>query len=134
MKFEPNGFGICNVQNCRAPHSVSRSKVENPDGTTWNLCTGHAAQFDADRMMRVGDLDPNVGKPSKTSNHYQSNMAMEAIDVVEAFDLGRNLANVCKYILRADRKGVRERDLEKAIDFLWRERYGTWFPRPDKGK
>jgi len=53
---------------------------------------------------------------------------LEAIDVIESFDLPRNLANVCKYILRAGKKDSRERDLEKAIDYLWRERYGCWSP------
>lgn len=63
------------------------------------------------------------------SNHYKSKLAkIEAIDVIEAFDLPRNLANVCKYILRAGKKESRERDLEKAIDYLFRERYGTWCP------
>jgi len=64
------------------------------------------------------------------SEHYKSKLSeIEAIDVIEAFDLPRNLANVCKYILRAGKKDSRERDLEKAIDYLWRERYGEWCPK-----
>lgn len=53
---------------------------------------------------------------------------MEAIDVIEAFNLCHNLANVVKYVLRANHKGQRDSDLEKAINYLWRERYGTWGP------
>lgn len=55
---------------------------------------------------------------------------LEAIHVIEAFDLPRNLANVAKYTLRADRKGQREADLEKIINYAWRERYGTWANLP----
>lgn len=64
--------------------------------------------------------------PSKPS-HYQGK-GMQAIDVIEAFKLGYNLSSVLKYILRADRKGERNSDLDKAINFLWRERHGTWRP------
>lgn len=52
--------------------------------------------------------------------HYTSN-GMEAIDVVEAFDLGFNLGNAIKYILRAGRKDDVVTDLEKAIWYLSRQ-------------
>ncbi len=74
----------------------------------------------------------NVSKIDETysSSHYTSKReGLEAIDVIEAFDLNRNLANVCKYILRCNHKGQRDSDLEKAINYLWRERYGTWLPK-----
>lgn len=73
-----------------------------------------------------------LNAPSKpySSSHYTSKReGLEAIDVIEAFDLNRNLANVCKYILRCNHKGQRDSDLEKAINYLWRERYGTWLPK-----
>lgn len=66
--------------------------------------------------------------PSKVVK-LESGKVLEAIDVIEAWDLNRNLAQVVAYVLRADRKGQRDRDLEKAIDYLWRERYGTWAPK-----
>ena len=36
--------------------------------------------------------------------HYQSNTNLEAIDVIEAFDLNFHRGNIVKYILRAGRK------------------------------
>jgi hypothetical protein len=53
-------------------------------------------------------------------NHYQGN-GIEVIDIIEAFDLNFNLANAIKYILRADKKGNKKQDLEKAIWYLNRE-------------
>jgi uncharacterized protein DUF3310 len=55
-------------------------------------------------------------------DHYKGT-GMQAIDVIEAFDLGFNLGNVCKYILRAGRKNgnTRLQDLQKARDYLDRE-------------
>ena len=52
--------------------------------------------------------------------HYRSG-GVEAIDVIEAFDLNFRLANVVKYVLRAGRKGDRRADLEKAAFYLQRE-------------
>jgi len=53
-------------------------------------------------------------------DHYQSDN-IEAIDVIESFDLGFNLGNVIKYILRADKKGNKKQDLQKAQWYLNRE-------------
>jgi len=53
--------------------------------------------------------------------HYTGENGMEAIDVIEAFDLGFNLGNVVKYVLRAGKKGDRTEDLKKAAWYLNRE-------------
>lgn len=52
--------------------------------------------------------------------HYQAG-GLEAIDVIEAFDLGFRLGNAVKYILRAGRKGAALEDLKKARWYLDRE-------------
>ena len=52
--------------------------------------------------------------------HYNSG-GIEAIDVIEAFELGFNLGNVLKYVLRSGRKGDALEDLEKAAWYLDRE-------------
>jgi hypothetical protein len=54
-------------------------------------------------------------------DHYQSGSGIEVIDVIEAFNLGFNLGNVVKYILRAGHKGDRREDLKKAMWYLSRE-------------
>ncbi len=53
-------------------------------------------------------------------SHYQGR-GIEAIDIIEAFDLNFRLGNAVKYILRSDKKGKRKEDLEKAIWYLKRE-------------
>lgn len=52
--------------------------------------------------------------------HYQGK-GIEVIDIIEAFDLNFSLGNAIKYILRADKKGNRKQDLEKARFYLNRE-------------
>lgn len=53
--------------------------------------------------------------------HYVTSKGLEAIDIIEAYDLGFNLGNVIKYVARADRKGEAMQDLEKALWYLRRE-------------
>ncbi len=53
-------------------------------------------------------------------DHYQGNK-MEVIDIIEDYSLGFSLGNAIKYILRADKKGNKKQDLEKAIWYLQRE-------------
>jgi len=51
---------------------------------------------------------------------------IETIDFIEAKALTYNLANVVKYISRADYKGKRTEDLEKARWYLDREIKSTF--------
>jgi len=53
-------------------------------------------------------------------DHYQGNK-MEVIDIIEDYSLGFSLGNAVKYILRADKKGNKKQDLEKAIWYINRE-------------
>lgn len=53
--------------------------------------------------------------------HYKGVTGLEAINVIEGFDLNFRLGNCVKYILRAGRKGARIEDLQKAQWYLSRE-------------
>lgn len=53
--------------------------------------------------------------------HYRSQTDLEAIDVIEDFELGYHLGNAVKYILRAGKKGEMLEDLKKAHWYLERE-------------
>ena len=52
--------------------------------------------------------------------HYSAN-GIEAIDVIDAYNLNFYLGNAIKYILRAEKKGNKKIDLEKAVWYLNRE-------------
>jgi len=55
-------------------------------------------------------------------DHYQSEK-IEAIDVIEAFELNFSLGSAVKYILRAGKKPTEtaEEDLSKAVWYILRE-------------
>ena len=52
--------------------------------------------------------------------HYNVK-GFEVIDIIDAFNLNFNMGNALKYLLRADRKGNKVQDLQKAIWYLQRE-------------
>ena len=52
--------------------------------------------------------------------HYNAG-SIEVIDAIEAWNLGFNLGNVVKYVVRADHKGNAVEDLRKALWYLQRE-------------
>jgi hypothetical protein len=58
--------------------------------------------------------------PVNHPEHYKTG-GIETIDFIEAKSLGYNLGNVVKYITRADHKGNKLQDLQKAQWYLNRE-------------
>lgn len=60
--------------------------------------------------------------------HYRGNK-YEAIDIIEDYNLGFNLGNAVKYILRCEKKGNKIEDIQKAIWYLDREIYMENNPR-----
>lgn len=63
------------------------------------------------------NIEMNVNHPK----HYQSKTGLEAIDVIEAFNLDFCLGNVVKYILRCGHKDNEVQELKKAKWYLERE-------------
>ena len=61
------------------------------------------------------EVNRNVSHPS----HY--NQGIEAIDIIESWDLNFSLGNAIKYILRSPYKGKQIEDLEKARWYIDRE-------------
>jgi len=73
--------------------------------------------YEAGKKYRMeGDRGDAVNHPA----HYKVG-GIETIDFIEAKKLGYNLGNVVKYLTRADHKGNRKQDLEKAKWYLERE-------------
>ena len=60
-------------------------------------------------------MEEQVNHPS----HY--NQGIEAIDIIESWDLNFSLGNAIKYILRSSYKGKQIEDLEKARWYIDRE-------------
>jgi hypothetical protein len=71
---------------------------------------------DDGRVHLVRALTDNVNHPP----HYKAG-GIETIDFIEAKSLNYNLGNVVKYITRADHKGNKLEDLQKAQWYLARE-------------
>ena len=64
--------------------------------------------------------------------HYKTAAGIEAIDVIEGYDLGFHLGNAMKYLLRAGRKGDAAEDLGKCCWYLRRYRHVSgYIPLPE---
>jgi len=71
------------------------------------------------RITEIQMFEPPAD-PVNHPAHYKAG-GIETIDFIEAKKLNYNLGNVVKYITRADLKGNRKQDLEKALWYLNRE-------------
>lgn len=69
--------------------------------------------------MQVEMFEPAID-PVNHPAHYKVG-GIETIDFIEAKKLNYNIGNVVKYLTRADHKGNRKQDLEKAMWYLNRE-------------
>jgi hypothetical protein len=79
--------------------------------------TSGKSVFAPPALLPVPPVEPDmVNNPP----HYTTG-GIETIDFIEAKKLGYNLGNAVKYITRADYKGNRKQDLEKAVWYLNRE-------------
>jgi hypothetical protein len=82
--------------------------------------------MDCENCKHFVNLDGNMYTPlylSEEVNHpkHYNTTTIEVIEIIEEFDLGFNLGNVIKYILRAEHKGNKEKDLRKARWYIERE-------------
>jgi hypothetical protein len=70
----------------------------------------------------IASLQPTEQQPDMVNHpkHYNVD-GYEVIDIIDAFKLNFNMGNALKYLLRADRKGNKEQDINKAIWYLQRE-------------
>ena len=75
-----------------------------------------------ERMIEVSYL-PKVSATPDSVNHpaHYTAGGIETIDFIEAKRLNYNMGNAVKYITRADHKGNRKQDLEKALWYIQRE-------------
>lgn len=86
------------------------------DDCRWYACEGSYCYL----HTRLRIVEP-ISNENLSPQHYKTASGIEAWDVIEAFELGFNLGNTIKYILRAGKKGNRKEDLQKAQVYLLRE-------------
>lgn len=90
----------------------SMAKTPKAEANTVTITT-----IDTPAQIEMFEPKPD---PVNHPAHYKTG-GIETIDFIEAKGLNYNLGNVVKYITRADHKGDRKQDLEKAAWYLARE-------------
>jgi hypothetical protein len=71
----------------------------------------------ASQLITMEEPQPD---PVNHPSHYKTG-GIETIDFIEAKELNYNMGNAVKYISRAEHKGNKKQDLEKAVWYLNRE-------------
>lgn len=101
----------------KSPKEVKTKPLRLPimKDTVTNLTPEQNTDLALKITMEEPKSDP-VNHPA----HYKAG-GIETIDFIEAKGLNYRLGNVVKYITRADHKGNRKQDLEKAMWYLKRE-------------
>lgn len=84
------------------------------------FCLSPATGFTDGHWRCLKHPGPSASDTINHPPHYKGK-SIECIQVIESFDLGFNLGNVVKYVLRAGKKGDRREDLKKAAWYLQRE-------------
>ena len=90
----------------------SMAKTPKAEANTVTITT-----IDTPAQIEMFEPKPD---PVNHPAHYKTG-GIETIDFIESKGLNYNLGNVVKYITRADHKGDRKQDLEKAAWYLARE-------------
>jgi hypothetical protein len=105
-------------------YMIKRKMPSNPtpapeagDGYVYSWINTNALDEDAQNALAAQlTQDDPVNHPS----HYKTG-GIETIDFIEAKNLNYNMGNAVKYISRAEHKGNKKQDLEKAVWYLNRE-------------
>jgi hypothetical protein len=97
---------------CKQASTVSK----NPPGSEYGFVCSIHGSFNC--MIQIVD---NLKKEEINHPDHYNVGGIEVIDAIEAWKLGFNLGNAIKYIARADTKGMKEKDLRKAIWYIQRE-------------
>ena len=108
------GNNVCYFRNSMAYNSYSNFSRANVEDTRNEII--HYLHFVKDLQQNT-ELTPDmVNHPS----HYNVK-GFEVIDIIDAFNLNFNMGNALKYLLRADKKGNKKQDIQKALWYLQRE-------------
>lgn len=112
---------VCKLKKCdycTAPIGSTTYVIKPTDKHPYlSACSESCLKLSIERYSEQEKIahKPSIDHPA----HYQSK-GIEAIDVIDAFDLDFCLGNAIKYILRAGRKDkeTKLQDIEKAMWYL----------------
>ena len=95
---------------------------EDRDGFVYRWINTDALSEDAKDALasKLITMEEPVSDPVNHPSHYKTG-GIETIDFIEAKNFNYNMGNAVKYISRAEYKGNKKQDLEKAVWYLNRE-------------
>ena len=101
-------------------YQIGKGKTPKQEWRTVHVATSNNSIEAAIAKELPVTMEEPKADPVNHPAHYKYG-GIETIDFIEAKELNYNMGNAVKYITRADHKGNRKQDLEKAIWYLKRE-------------
>lgn len=113
---------VVKKQSARKQKSKALPVPQDGDGYVYSWVNTNALSEDAKDALASQLITMEEPTPDLVNHpaHYKTG-GIETIDFIEAKELNYNMGNAVKYISRAEHKGNKKQDLEKAIWYLNRE-------------
>lgn len=113
------------INTCDLQDNLKYSNVTEDDDCICNITDPPSKCCENDKGSdENNNKNTNVNTNETDCNknkHYVTTQGIQAIDLIDAYNLNFNLGNVIKYISRCNYKGSKKDDLEKAIWYIDRE-------------
>jgi hypothetical protein len=122
-------LGISTAEYAKQKAKIKRSKPaealpgpKDRDGFVYRWVNTNALSEEAKDALasKLITMEEPVSDPVNHPAHYKTG-GIETIDFIEAKELNYNMGNAVKYISRAEHKGNKRQDLEKAVWYINRE-------------
>lgn len=111
--LEPSSYGL------ECPDINDIDCIHNIINSSSKQCNKNTNETDCNKNKQCNknttETDCNKNK------HYVTTQGVQAIDLIDAYNLNFNLGNVIKYVSRCNYKGSKKDDLEKAMWYIDRE-------------
>ena len=127
-----NRLGISTVEYAKQKAKILKEPKRKPaealpvpeagDGFVYRWVNTDALSEEAKDALasKLITMEEPASDPVNHPAHYKTG-GIETIDFIEAKKLNYNMGNAVKYISRAEHKGNKQQDLEKAVWYLNRE-------------
>jgi hypothetical protein len=123
-----NKTGVSTAEYAKQKAKIKRSKPaalpvpQDGEGYVYRWINTNALSEDAKDALasKLITMEEPTSDPVNHPSHYKTG-GIETIDFIEAKGLNYNMGNAVKYISRAEHKGNKKQDLEKAVWYLNRE-------------
>lgn len=118
--LKPDLINDNSINTCDLQDNLKYSNVTENDDCICNITDPPTKCCENDKKSDE-DTENTTETDCNKNKHYVTTQGIQAIDLIDAYNLNFNLGNVIKYIARCNYKDSKKDDLEKAMWYIDRE-------------